>query len=264
MDAELLSCGYSYHLKPYRNSYRKGLLHYLFRLQTEGSAWALVNGEMTKLTAGDLLVFQPGEEYELRIEEEQEGDGVASGDYFLFCQGEWIQAWWERYPRGVLTRIELHEELISLWKLLVLARRRVTEENPELSGYLLQALCIQIDEAVTEKPSVNAPFIVTKMMRYIERNATHAFKVADVAEDARLSASRAAHLFKQTQGVSIMQYALKVRLAMAVDRMKYSTLTLEQIAASCGLESYPYFHRVFKAQFGLSPREYRNQLESRE
>jgi transcriptional regulator GlxA family with amidase domain len=40
-------------------------------------------------------------------------------------------------------------------------------------------------------------------------------------------------------------YALEIRLTTATERMKYTSMTLEQIAENCGFETYPYFHKVF-------------------
>lgn len=252
--ANLLSCSFSYHVQDFHiNEYI--LPTYLFRLQTEGVAHALVDGELTKVEPGDLLLYHPGDRYELRIE-------GASGDYFLFCSGVWIDEWWKKSPRAQLSHLQVSEELIVFWKLLILERRRLTKENGELLSYLLQAFCIQIDRALRESGSVKPHrFIVTRMKRYIEKMATQPLKVSEVATHVRLSASRAAHLFKEIQGESIMQYALRVRLSMAAERMKFTALTLEQIAESCGLGSYPYFHRVFKAHYGASPRAYRRSLQ---
>lgn len=59
----------------------------------------------------------------------------------------------------------------------------------------------------------------------------------------------------------MIQYAIEIRLKAAVEQIKYSNeMTLEHIAEICGFASYSYFHRVFRAHFGLSPVEYRNQI----
>lgn len=94
-------------------------------------------------------------------------------------------------------------------------------------------------------------------MRYIEEHATTVFKVEDVAKHAGLSVSRSVHLFKSAVGKTIMEYTQEIRLAAALERMKYTTHTLEQIAEDCGFGTYPYFHRVFKKKYGVAPGMYR-------
>lgn len=260
MQTELLSCNYSYHSSPFSSSARQGVSSYLFRMQSEGFCAALVDGKMTRIESGDLLLYKPGDPYELQIV----GDGnttVASGDHYLYCQGEWINEWWARSVKSQRTSIDLHDGILSLWRQLILENRRVGEKNSELSGYLLRSLCLSFDRAMGETRFLpNRPFTASRMKRYIEEHATHVFKVEDVARHVQLSISRAAHLYKDTYNETMIQYAVKVRLAMAVERMKYSSSTLEHIAVSCGLGSYPYFHRVFKQRYGASPQLYRSQL----
>ena len=55
----------------------------------------------------------------------------------------------------------------------------------------------------------------------------------------------------------MIQYALEIRLNATVERIKYSTMTLEEIAETCGFASYSYFHRVFRANYGVSPVKFR-------
>jgi AraC family transcriptional regulator of arabinose operon len=51
-------------------------------------------------------------------------------------------------------------------------------------------------------------------------------------------------------------------MAHAVDLLHHSPLSLEQIAAETGLGSYAYFHRVFRAQYGMAPGAYRKKKYS--
>ncbi|GFZ95417.1 hypothetical protein GCM10008018_47260 [Paenibacillus marchantiophytorum] len=260
METELLTCGYSFHMEPFNVSTKSGLKYYLFRLQSEGTSEALINGHYQRIEAGHMLLFQPGDPYELRIEYDsnQPESKIASGDYYIFCNGSWIDAWWKRTPKQTCTRIDLDARLISLWRQLILEKRRMEEENTELSGYLLQALCLYLERAMTETVTLQGrPFTGTRMKRFIEAHATVTFKVDDVASHVGLSVSRAVHLFKEYFDKTMIQYALEVRLSSAVERMHDSSMSLEQIALSCGFGSYAYFHRAFKQRFGQSPKLFR-------
>ncbi|MBO9605432.1 MAG: helix-turn-helix transcriptional regulator [Paenibacillaceae bacterium] len=258
MPAVLLGCGYSRHQAPFASIIREGLPHYLFRLQTEGSASALVDGNMTKIAAGSLLLYRAGEPYELRLQGKDE-NGVDSADYYLFCKGSWIDEWWARTDRPQHTRIDADERIVTLWRQLMFENRRVQEEaDQELLGCLLQALCLCLDRAIRDASlGAGRSFPVQRMKRYIEENAAAMFKIADVARHAGLSVSRAVHLFRESCGTTMMKYALEVRLSMAVERMKHTTMTLDQIADNCGFGSYPYFHRAFKSRYGMAPKAYR-------
>jgi AraC family transcriptional regulator of arabinose operon len=207
-----------------------------------------------KVEKGDLLLIKPGDHYELLVTA-----GQNSGDYHLVCEGAWVDEWWKRSEKPDISRIDLDEKLLSLWRHIMIEKRRpASSQNEELAGYLLRALCLSLERAVNETvPSFNQPYPVTRMMRYIEEHATTAFKVEDVAQYAGLSVSRSVHLFKNSIGKTMMEYAQEIRLSSAIEQMKYTTLTLEQIAEDCGFGTYPYFHRVFKKKYGVAPGAYR-------
>jgi AraC family transcriptional regulator, arabinose operon regulatory protein len=263
MIAEVLTCGYSYHSQPFYINQRDGLANYLFRLQTEGSCEALVHGKLVSIKTGDLLLYKPGEAYELSIREHVNELGqslVTSGDYYLIAKGAWIDEWWSRSRRSQLTRINVNERLVSLWRTIILEKRRFEDESKELSLYLLQALCLSIDQAVRETTSPQGrSFTAMRMKHFIEENAVSPFKVEDVARHVGLSVSRAVHLFKECFGKTMIEYAMELRLLTAVERMKYSLMTLEQIAETSGFGSYTYFHRVFRERYHMSPSEFRRQ-----
>lgn len=254
MTTKIGFCGYSYHTQRYFSQFKSGYPTYLFRLQTEGFCEVVIKEGKVGIEKGDLLLIKPGDHYELLIEENQN-----SADYHLICEGSWVDEWWKRSNKPTVSRIDLDEKLISLWRhLIVEVRRPTSEKNNELSDYLVRALCLSLERAITETaPSFNRPYVVTRMMRYIEEHATTTVKVEDVAKHAGLSVSRAVHLFKSSIGKTIIEYTHEIRLSAAIERMKYTTMTLEQIAENCGFGTYPYFHRVFTKKYGVSPGTYR-------
>ncbi|WP_445488741.1 AraC family transcriptional regulator [Niallia sp. 03133] len=247
-------CGYSYHITPYFDQYKTGFPNFLFRLQTEGSSEVIVNGVKKEIKKGDLILVKPGDFYDIRIEGDQK-----SGDYHLLCDGDWIKEWWNRSSKPTFSKINLDKNLLDLWNHIIMEERRLAfDKNKELSSYLLQALCLSLERAITEtSPAFNRPFTVTQMMRYIEENAMNGLVIEDVAKHVGLSVSRSVHLFKSNFGKTMIEYAQEIRLSAAINQMKYTTLTLEQIAENCGFGVYPYFHKVFKKKYGVSPGVYR-------
>ncbi|SFI89862.1 AraC family transcriptional regulator, arabinose operon regulatory protein [Paenibacillus sp. UNC496MF] len=264
MYAEIMSCGYSYHTQPFQMTNPEGLRAYLFRLQTEGACEALVDGRMQRIVAGDLLMFKPGDSYSLNVSAQPQdessgaGPGVSSGDYFVICRGEWLDHWWSRKERLQRVKVVPDERWLSLWQALILEKRRFENGDSELADYLLRALCLGLDRAAdTQSELQGKSFIATRMKNFIDEQAALSFTVADVAAHVGLSVSRTVHLFKECFGLTIIQYTQNVRLSMAIERIKYSSMTLEQVAETCGFGSYSYFYRVFRQKHGVSPAAYR-------
>jgi AraC family transcriptional regulator of arabinose operon len=260
MEIELLICGYSFHKSKFYTQEKNGLKHYLFRLQTEGNASALIEGKLQPIEAGDLLLFQPGDPYELLIDTNShvEKYPITSGDYFLKCQGTWIDQWWNQSTKQTLTKILIDEHLLSLWRQISIEKHRVKKQSDELISYLMRALCIYLERVSLEAIALQGHnYTALQMKSYIEKNALNALKIEDIAKSVGLSVSRAVHLYKECFGVSMIQYAIEIRLSVAAERMHYTSYNLEQIAASCGFYSYPHFHRSFKQKYGISPKSYR-------
>lgn len=217
---------------------------------------------MKAIQSGDLIMYKPGEPYQLMVDVQTATPykgKVYSSDYYVMCQGSWIDSWWCKQHRSQITRIDLDEKVLSIWRLLILEKRRLEVKDTELSDYLLRALLIALDQADKMPNSTDGkPFIASRMQRYIEEHATVPFKLQDLAESVDLSVSRAVHLFKENFQKTIIQYTHEVRLSIAEERMKYSTMTLEQIAVTCGFGSYSHFYRVFRKQYGISPAKFRD------
>ncbi|MGN7453314.1 helix-turn-helix domain-containing protein [Paenibacillus pasadenensis] len=260
METSLLICDYSSHYKPFLHDVRSGLQHYLFRLQAEGTCEVASGGVSYRLAGGDLLLLRPGDDYHLSVSEPARKGRLSSGDYYLFCHGPWIDAWWSRKERPTVSRVGADEQLITLWRSLLLEKRRhALDEDAELKDALLRSLCLYIDRAIAESaPSGTPGTAALKIKRFIEERAFSTFKLEEAARHAGLSLSRAVRLFKEQFGKTMIQYAIEIRLQAAVEQIKYGELKLERIAKACGFASYSYFHRVFRTHFGLSPLEYRS------
>lgn len=260
--AEVLVAGYSYHTKPIHMQNHAGLDNYLIRLQVEGYAFAWVGKGLELITPGDLLIYKPGDPYELLIQEASPNKEVAqsgSGDYFIFCRGDWLDNWWQLKPKPQLINISLDETILALWQRVVAEKRRVWDELSEISDYLLRSLCLALDRAIavqSENPK-GSTGLAYRIKYFVEQNATTQFSLNDVAEYMDLSVSRIVHLFKATFGQSIIDYAIHVRLNIACERIQFTRMSLEQIAEASGFHNYSYFSRLFRARYNLSPSEYK-------
>jgi AraC family transcriptional regulator of arabinose operon len=84
----------------------------------------------------------------------------------------------------------------------------------------------------------------------------------ELAEDAGLSSSRLAHLFRDETGMSIQSYIVERRLLMAAMLIVQSDEQISQIAYRVGFGDVSNFNHSFKRRFAMSPREYRAKHDS--
>lgn len=97
---------------------------------------------------------------------------------------------------------------------------------------------------------------VLRLLQYVETNYTHA-SLSDAAVllgTDIYSLSREIH--RQT-GKTYTQLIQQRRLAQAAFLLRTTDRKVEDIAQSVGYENISYFYRIFKACYGVSPRNYR-------
>ncbi|PHV69538.1 AraC family transcriptional regulator [Sporanaerobium hydrogeniformans] len=66
------------------------------------------------------------------------------------------------------------------------------------------------------------------------------------------------HIFKDNMGISLYQYILKKRIHASKNSI-LSGMPLNQIYHQYGFKDYTSFYRAFKKEYGLSPKEFREQ-----
>ena len=64
-------------------------------------------------------------------------------------------------------------------------------------------------------------------------------------------------LFKNDVGIIFHKYCLELKLERAAKMLKKTNDKTIDIAFDCGFNNISYFNRAFKAQHGVTPKEYR-------
>ncbi|MCM3627813.1 AraC family ligand binding domain-containing protein [Paenibacillus glycanilyticus] len=187
---------YSKHEEPFHDYYGNGLDNYIIRLQVEGVCQALVDGSVRDIRPGDLLLFKPGDLYDLRIGFDE--DSSLSLDYYIIGDGPGLQEWWARKKRPALARIASDKRMKAFWHQIVLEKRRLDGGSPDIMTSLVWSLLLLIDRAIEEVPENQSPlaYHALRMRQYIEEHVTEALTLQQVAQHTGLSVSRAVHLFK--------------------------------------------------------------------
>ena len=107
---------------------------------------------------------------------------------------------------------------------------------------------------VNAKPRKRA---VDAMRGYIKSHLNVNFTLADVADSVDLSPYYASRIVREDQNMTIMEYAVQLRMNEACYLLANPNLRIDEIAAQLGYADSSYFARVFRKQVGMSPRQYR-------
>jgi AraC-like DNA-binding protein len=88
--------------------------------------------------------------------------------------------------------------------------------------------------------------------------------LADVAKQLRLSESRTAHYIKESFGQTFIQLLTHTRLRRAGKLLRNTQTPIADVALQCGYGDLSHFHRVFKKNQQMTPRQYRLHMRSQE
>ena len=83
----------------------------------------------------------------------------------------------------------------------------------------------------------------------------------DYAESLHISTNWFIRNFKQYMKISPAQYILSLRMVNAQSLLENTEYNIGEIAEIVGYDNPLYFSRVFKKEYGVSPAQYRKNLE---
>ena len=131
----------------------------------------------------------------------------------------------------------------------------------------LAAQTIQLASSLSPKlidapPSAVAR--VTRTIRTIERDylGERGFTLSSLAREAGLSPYHFVRVFESLTGITPYKYILRRRLRNAATRLLNDPAKVLEIALDCGFGDVSNFNRAFRAEFSLSPREFRRSVKN--
>ena len=104
------------------------------------------------------------------------------------------------------------------------------------------------------RPVYSAEAIVQAGMDFIRGNFAKEITVTSVVREMRVSRRLAEMRFRQVKGTTIGASIAEARIRHAQKLLKTTQMSLDEIAADCGISDASYLVRVFRRHVGLSPR----------
>ena len=93
---------------------------------------------------------------------------------------------------------------------------------------------------------------------FISQNYQRDITVEQIAEACNLNRTYFGRMFKKALGHTPQEYLTRFRLARAVDLMRSTDYPISRIAQMVGYPNPLHFTKVFKKEFGVSPRAWRS------
>lgn len=107
----------------------------------------------------------------------------------------------------------------------------------------------------------NSDKLMQQMIHYLSTQYAQPVSIEQMAESFGYNRAYLSRLFKRYTGVSPITFLLNLRIDKARQMIREREgLTIEQIAASVGLQDSLYFSKQFRRLYGLSPSAYRESM----
>ena len=103
---------------------------------------------------------------------------------------------------------------------------------------------------------------INKVVAYVNNHLDETLDLKTLANEAALSDFHFHRIFKALKGEAIGGYITRLRLEATARLLRYTALTIEEIAFNIGYETPASLSKAFKKQYGISPTEYRTNKDT--
>ena len=104
--------------------------------------------------------------------------------------------------------------------------------------------------------------LLTDALKYISKNYTSSISLKVVAKKIGVSQSHLSRVFSEKIPGGFNTYIQTLRVHHACELLKNTNLNICEVLYHSGFTSQRTFYRVFKAEVGITPKEYKKQNES--
>lgn len=123
--------------------------------------------------------------------------------------------------------------------------------------FLLAENCLQHAQAPSERDLRDAERI-KQMIDFVRAHRAEAITTEQIAASAAISVSECLRCFRRMMDLTPKEYLRQHRIRHAVQLLENTDKSITRIGEECGFEDMSYFARVFRAEKGCTPSEYRS------
>lgn len=228
----------------------------------EGQANYTIEEQEFQLNAGQIMLFNPGTHHG-----EEQRTGTYSHQLHIGLTNISLDGLKRNHlptKKAILNLGEYQWEFLDkAWRLV----KEYSEEQPEFQ-LMVKALIIEMlvlilrslekvqDNTVTLALSKNAKrkqYLVNHAIYYLENHHTQEITLEQLADTLYVSPTYLSKVFKESTGMSPINYLIQVRLKHAKELLANEQLTIREISQAVGYQDAYHFSKLFKKYYGVSP-----------
>lgn len=149
---------------------------------------------------------------------------------------------------GEMDDLLLWLQKLSTWQDAVNQMQRIAGN---IVGYLSQS-----------NPGSNKD-LMEEVKLYMEAHFASSITLQSISERFYIHPNYFSRRFKEKHGQTFVDYLTAIRMKKAMDWIRETELQVQQIANKVGFEDASYFTSVFRKFYGLTPKQYRDQNQTK-
>jgi len=247
--------------EPHRHDY-----HELIWIRS-GRGRHLIDGEALPVEPGTVTIIGRGQVHVFDEGEDLHGAVLRLREDLLTGEAQRVTASWlltGRCGRSVLVPDGEADRLETLLRALDdELRRPAGPGSAELRRHLISVVLLWMerwyDQVRAERPETDDAEIqlLRRFVRLLERDYAHHHEVAHYAGELGVPPAALSRTLSQISGRGTKELVLDRVMTEAARLLRFTDLTVQQVALRVGYEDPLYFSRAFKRHFGDAPMAYR-------
>ncbi len=245
-----------YKLKESHRAFRKNLESYLIVLVLSGSGTLMYDGKLYDLKPGACFFIDCMVPYYHQSSSTDPWElmwvhfnGATSAEYYRYFSSVSEPAF---SPHSFQELREKTESLLDV--------NKASDLSAEISSSrlivdLLSLILQEVSTGGEEQGAARQKLL--EVRQYLDEHYTEKFSLDELSENFFISKYHLSREFKNHFGITPNLYVIAKRITMAKRLLRFSDLTLEEIAGRCGFYDTSYLNRQFKKSEGISASDFR-------
>jgi len=135
---------------------------------------------------------------------------------------------------------------------------RESRSPDTLTPLMIEALTLELAVGMARRRGPGgAPEWLPRVEEYLREHDGAPLRLEEIARSGGVHPSQVNRVFRARHGVSVGEYARRLRIERAARELVMSTTPISEIAAAAGFADQSHFSRVFARVIGISPGRYR-------
>ena len=221
-------------------------MHYIIAIILSGEAEYGFSAKTHIAKAGDIVFLNKKEAYSLRVISEEPWEHIVIAFHgenmeYLPVQVFHKTAHFNRFA-------ELFRDALQTW--LGCGAAYKIKAKAIITKILYELTVESLDHLFGDNATLK------KVTDYMDEHYSQKITVDELAALSGYSVSHFTREFRNSYGISPIQYLNHIRITHAKNLLRAEQYTITQIARECGFSNVYYFSAYFKKVTGLSPKEY--------